>query len=538
VVVREFDTVKKAFVEGGFTLPEAKSQVSWKDERTLYVGTDFGPGSKTKSGYPRIVKEWKRGTPLADAKTLYEASESDVSAFATRKFDHGRTWDLVGRTISVRKYEVSLLRNGKLEKIDKPDDADAEVWDDQLLVRLRSDWTVGAKTYAAGSLLASPIKAFMGGKREFQTLFTPTANSALVEFGGTKTRIFTAALTDVKSEVTAWSRDGKGTWRGAKLALDAPVQVSVSAVDADTSDEAWLTQQDFLVPTTLLVWNVASGKRESLKTTGTLFDATGLHTTQHFATSKDGTRIPYFEVGPKDAKGPQPTLISAYGGFEISRTPAYAGTVGAAWLERGGVYVLANIRGGGEYGPAWHEAAKREKRPRAFEDLAAVAEDLVARKVTTAAQLGVMGGSNGGLLTSVMLTQRPELFGAIVSAVPLTDMRRFHKLLAGASWMGEYGNPDDPKDWAFLSAYSPFHRIAPASERTYPPVLYTTSTRDDRVHPGHARKMVARLEAMGHKPFYYENIEGGHSGAADAKQAAYVSALSYAFLAKELGLSK
>jgi prolyl oligopeptidase len=256
--------------------------------------------------------------------------------------------------------------------------------------------------------------------------------------------------------------------------------------------------------------------------------------TQHFATSKDGTKIPYSEVGPKDRTGPVPTLLEAYGGFEISLTPGYSPSDGAAWIERGGVYVQANLRGGGEYGPAWHDAAMKHHRQNAYDDLAAVAEDLVRRGVTTAKTLGVTGASNGGLLTSVMLTQRPELFGAVVSKVPLTDMQRFHKLLAGASWMSEYGNPDDPADWAAISKYSPLHNVR--SGAPYPPMFFTTSTKDDRVHPAHARKMVAKLEALGYQPLYYENIEGGHGGAADIKQRAYVNALVYTFLASRLGL--
>jgi prolyl oligopeptidase len=310
--------------------------------------------------------------------------------------------------------------------------------------------------------------------------------------------------------------------------------VRVDPFDADRSDDLWLWLEDFTVPASLALFYPATNKRELVKQSPAFFDAKKVEVKQHFATSKDGTRIPYFEVARRDRAGAVPTLLDAYGGFEISLTPAYAGAAGAAWVERGGVFVRANLRGGGEYGPAWHEAAMKRDRQNAYDDMAAVAEDLVRRGVTTAQKLGIIGASNGGLLTSVMLTQRPELFGAVVSKVPLTDMQRFHKLLAGASWMSEYGDPDDPGDWAALARYSPLHNVKRGAP--YPPMFYTTSTKDDRVHPAHARKMVARLEGLGHQPLYYENLEGGHGGAADITQRAYVDALVYTFLATRLGL--
>lgn len=538
-VVREFDVTKKAFVQGGFVVPEAKSRVFWKDENTLFVATDFGPGTTTKSGYPRLVKEWKRGTPLAEAKQIFEVKDTDVSASCQRDHDHGRVRDFCVRSIDFEHYDMSLVENGKLVKIEKPDDADAETWDDELFLRLRTEWTTGTPpvTYKKGALLAAKLDAFMKGERKLQLVFDPTPNASLQEFTGTKTTMLVNVLVDVKNELTVFTRtpgdNGPTRWKGTP-AKESVGSIGVSAFDSNKNDDVWLWLEDFTVPTSLVAWNTTAKKREPMKQNPSFFDAKDVEVTQHFATSKDGTKVPYFEVAKKGRTGAVPTVLDAYGGFEISLSPGYAASAGAAWVEKGGVFVQANLRGGGEYGPAWHEAAMRDKRQNAYDDMIAVAEDLVKRGVTTTKKLGIVGGSNGGLLTSVMLTQRPELFGAVVSKVPLTDMQRFHKLLAGASWMSEYGNPDDPKDWAYLSKFSPLHNIKAGAP--YPPIFYTTSTKDDRVHPGHARKMVAKLEALGHKPLYYENIEGGHGGAADIKQHAYVDALVYTFLALRLGL--
>jgi prolyl oligopeptidase len=532
VVVREFDVDKKEFVKNGFALPEAKSSVGWKDENTIYVGTNYGAGTLTKSGYPRLVKEWKRGTPLAEATQVFEVKEGDIGGSCMRSFDHDKKRDICVRGIDFEHRDVFLRDGAKLVKIDKPEDADAGIWDDEIVLRLRSDWTVGAKTFRKGSLLTSGLKAFLDGKREMQVLFEPTREASLASWTGTKTKLVTNVLHDVKNELTVFTRQN-GRWVGAPLKETAPA-VNAAPFDTNRSDDMWLYVEDFTLPNSLQLWSTTSGKREPMKKNPAFYDANNLEVTQHFATSKDGTKVPYFEVARKGRTAPGPALLEAYGGFEISLAAGYRSGLGAAWLEKGGTYVQANLRGGGEYGPEWHEAAMKHKRQNAYDDLAAVAEDLVKRGVTTPTQLGVMGGSNGGLLTSVMLTQRPELFGAIVSRVPLTDMQRYHKLLAGASWMSEYGDPDKAEDWAALSKFSPFHNIK--KDASYPPVFYTTSTKDDRVHPAHARKMVAKLEAYGHKPIYYENIEGGHGGAADIKQRAYVDALVYTFLGTRLGL--
>jgi prolyl oligopeptidase len=534
VVVREFDTVKKRFIEDGFNLPEAKSDVAWKDRDTIYVGTDFGEGSLTESGYPRLTKEWRRGAKLEDADLIYECRKEDMYCLAYRDWDHGAVRDFVQRKINFYEQEIFLRRGAQLVPIPVPISAETSTWDDQLLIQLRDDWETDGRTWPKGSLLAAPLEPFLEGKREITALFTPAANLSLVEFTSLKSALVLAELEDVRSKATVWTRRG-GAWRQDPFAGPDAGTFGVNAVEPNDSDAYWLVATDFTLPTTLSFGSLR-GKARRLKQSPAFFDATGLVVEQHFATSKDGTRIPYFQVMRRTAAldGRNPTLLYGYGGFEISIEAAYDAETGAAWLERGGVYVAANIRGGGEYGPSWHQAAVKENRQRAFDDFIAVAEDLVARKVTAPEKLGIVGGSNGGLLMGVMLTQRPDLFGAIVCRVPLLDMKRYHTLLAGASWMAEYGDPDVPEEWAYISRYSPYQNVR--ADAKYPRTLFTTSTRDDRVHPGHARKMVARMLEQGHDVLYYENIEGGHGGSANNEQRAYISALVYTFLARQLGL--
>ena len=535
-VVREFDVTTKRFVEGGFALPEAKSSIYWKDLDTVTVATDFGEGSLTTSGYPRIVKEWKRGTPLSEAKTIFEGKETDVSVSAARKWDHGKARDLVYRAPSFFTEELFLRDGDKLVRIETPDDADVQIWNDQLLIKLRTDWDAGGRTWPAGALVAAPLADFQAGKRELAMLFEPSATTSLKSFVMTKSAVLVVELEDVKTRVSLHRLSNK-RWTRARVATPAVGSVSVSAYDVHTSDDYWFTETGFTTPTTLSLGNVNKKKRAKLKQNPSFFEATGLEVTQHFATSEDGTRVPYFVVARKGMAldGGAPTILYGYGGFQLSMTPSYSGVTGAAWLERGGVYAVANIRGGGEYGPKWHLAALKQHRQRAYDDFIAVAEDLIARGVTSPQKLGIIGGSNGGLLVGVMLTQRPDLFGAIVCKVPLLDMKRYHKLLAGASWMEEYGDPDKPEEWAWLAKFSPYQNVKPGVK--YPRTLFTTSTRDDRVHPGHARKMVAKMKELGADVLYYENIEGGHGGAADNKQAAYLNAIAYAFFARQLGLA-
>jgi prolyl oligopeptidase len=533
-VIREFDLEAKAFVKDGFFVPESKNGASWLDADTLYVGTDFGPGSMTTSGYPRIAKVWKRGTPLSAAETAYEAKADDMSAYAMRDHTKGFERDFVLRMITFYTNEMFLRRDGKLLKIDKPDSANASVHRDLLFLELREDWTVGGKTYPAGALLATDFEGFLRGERRFDVLFEPTERKSLAGFSPTLRHVLVNELDNVKNRLYVLTRKD-GTWTREPLpGLPELGTVSASAVDEEESDDYFLTVTDYLTPTSLSLGTVGKGPAEKLKQLPAFFDAAGLVTTQHEATSKDGTRVPYFQVSRKDLvlDGRNPTLLYGYGGFEIPMVPGYSGGVGSAWLEKGGVYVVANIRGGGEFGPKWHQAALKANRNKAYEDFIAVAEDLIRRNVTSTPHLGIQGGSNGGLLMGNMITMRPDLWGAVVCQVPLLDMRRYNQLLAGASWMGEYGNPDDPNEWAYLQAYSPYHNVKDGVK--YPSTLYMTSTRDDRVHPGHARKMMALMAEKGQDVLYYENIEGGHGGAANNKQAAHMNALAYTFLWQRL----
>ncbi|WP_179466525.1 prolyl oligopeptidase family serine peptidase [Mycolicibacterium vinylchloridicum] len=525
-IVREFDMVTREFVVGGFELPEAKSRLSWEDHDTVLVGTDFGPDSMTESGYPRIVKRWRRGQPLAEATTLFTGPVTDVAVGASVDRTPGYERTLLSRAVDFFNDQVYELRSGELVRIDAPTDASLSVHREWLLIELRSDWLTGTASYRTGSLLAAKYDEFIGGTAELVVVFEPDEHTSLHQYSWTLDRLLLVTLVDVASRVEIVT---PGSWTREKL--DGLGGNTVIVSTDEYGDEIFLDSSDFITPSRLL-HGTAGGELTEIKRAPSFFDAADLQVQQHFATSDDGTAIPYFVVGHKHDRAPAPTLLGGYGGFEVSRTPGYDGVLGRLWLSRGGTYVLANIRGGGEYGPAWHTQAMREGRHKVAEDFASVARDLVARGIAGVAQLGAQGGSNGGLLMGIMLTKYPESFGALVCQVPLLDMKRFHLLLAGASWVAEYGDPDDPEDWAFISEYSPYQNIS--ADRRYPPVLITTSTRDDRVHPGHARKMTAALEQAGHPVWYYENIEGGHAGAADNAQTAFKSALSYSFLHRML----
>lgn len=531
VAVREFDVPSKSFVKGGFELPVAKTQASWIDKDTLYVGTDFGPGSMTESSYPRIVKEWKRGTPLADASTVYEGKPDDLSVSAYHDRTPGFERDFVSVAKDFFHSEMFQRVDGKLVRVDVPSDASAEAHRQWLLVETRSPWTVGGTTYSGGSLLATKFDDFMAGKRAFTVLFKPDAHTSLASFDWTRHHLILDTLHDVKSHLEVLTPQDDGQWKREAMP-DAPALSTINVVDTDPdeNDEYWLSVTGFLTPSTLQRGVLDGAPAETLKHEPAFFDASKFTVSQHFVQSTDGTRVPYFEIAPKDLElnGKNPTLLYGYGGFEVSLLPHYSGSIGRAWLERGGVYVVANIRGGGEYGPAWHQAALKAKRPRAYEDFAAVARDLVKRKVTTPAHLGAEGGSNGGLLMGNMLTEYPDLFGAISCEVPLLDMKRYSHLSAGASWMAEYGNPDT-SDWNYIKTFSPYQNVR--KDQDYPPVLFYTTTSDDRVGPVQARKMAAKMEAMGYsKVWFYENLEGGHGAGADNKQSAHMHALAYTFL--------
>jgi len=533
VVVREFDLAAKAFVAGGFTLAEAKSVVAWHDRDSIYVATDFGADSMTDSGYPRVVKLWGRGTPLARASVVYEGRRTDVGASPVVSDEVGFHMEFIVSGITTFTSEGFLIDGARLVRLNLPADAEFDTFRDQMTVKLRTDWSVAGRTYPSGALLAIPWERFLAGGRDFAVLFHPGPRVALAGFGSTRRHIIVNELDNVRSRLYVLTPQADGSW--SREPLPAPEFGTISAGGAEPeSDDYFLRVTDFLTPSSYYLGTVGSPDRALLKQLPAFFSTDGLAVGQHEAVSRDGTRVPYFQVSRKAlaADGSNPTLIYGYGGFEISLTPAYSAGLGAAWLERGGTYVLANIRGGGEFGPAWHQAAVKENRQRAYDDFIAIAEDLIARRVTSPKHLGISGASNGGLLMGVMLTQRPDLFGAVDCGAPLIDMRRYNHLLAGASWMGEYGNPDVPAEWAYISRYSPYQNAR--ADVRYPRVLITTSTRDDRVHPGHARKFAAELEAQHHDVLYYENIEGGHSAGANNKERAYLYALSYTFLLKQL----
>ncbi|MGX4641274.1 prolyl oligopeptidase family serine peptidase [Massilia sp. SYSU DXS3249] len=532
-VIREFDLESGAFVAGGFALPESKGSVGWIDQDTLFVATDFGPGSMTASGYPRLVKEWKRGTPLAAAALVFEARPEDLSASAHKDRTPGFEREFVTRQIGFYSSELFLREGGRLVKIDKPEDANAYAVRDQLLIELRSNWTLGGRTWPQGALLAIDFERFMRGERDFELLFAPTATSSLDGVTAVRGAVLLTVLDNVKNRIVELRREGKA-WQRRDVAAPAIGTLGVAALDEIESDQYFLSVTDFLTPTTLYLGTAGTDARDKLKAMPAWFDPQPYTVSQFQARSKDGTMVPYFVVMDRKTKhdGKTPTLLYGYGGFEVSLKPAYSGMIGAGWLEQGGAYVLANIRGGGEFGPRWHQAALKEQRQKAFDDFLAVAKDLIRRKISSPRHLGIMGGSNGGLLVGAALTQRPDLFNAVVCQVPLLDMRRYHKLLAGASWMGEYGDPDDPKQWEFIGKYSPYQNVF--KDKHYPRVLFTTSTRDDRVHPGHARKMAALMGDQGHDVLYWENTEGGHAGAANNTQQARMWALTYSFLRKQL----
>ncbi|GAB3129828.1 prolyl oligopeptidase family serine peptidase [Tsukamurella serpentis] len=537
-VVREFSISRREFVADGFELPEAKTRISWIDGDTVYVGTDFGAGSLTDSGYPRIVKRWRRGTPIGHADTVFEGHPSDVAVGAGYDDTPGFERHFVNRAIDFHNREFYLLdpQTLALERIDVPSDADADVHESRLMVRPKTAWELPGGTVEPGSLVAFDFDSYRSGSREYDTVFTPDAHTALAGFAWTKSYLLLQTMRDVRSELHTLT---PGSWEEVRTTgFPELAEIGVYYTDPREGDEILATASGFTLPPTLL-HGFAGGAVAPLKSAPAFYDADGVTVEQFFATSDDGTQVPYFVVGrrgPDAAPGPRPTLLYGYGGFEVSLTPDYTPVSGASWIERDGVYVLANIRGGGEYGPSWHTSALKQNRLRSYQDFAAVARDLVTRGITTREQLGAQGGSNGGLLMGVMYTRYPELFGAIVCQVPLLDMRRYHQLLAGASWMAEYGDPDDPAQWAFISEYSPYQNLpdGPGEPGDLPALLVTTSTRDDRVHPAHARKFVAALREHGIEVDYYENIEGGHGGAADNKQAAFKSALAYEFLWREL----
>jgi prolyl oligopeptidase len=536
VVVREFDLATRSFVKDGFALAEAKSSIAWLDDNTVLFGTDFGPGSMTTSGYPRIVKLWKRGTPMTAAKTIYEGKVDDVLTQPVAFHGPGGetaegSIALVARAISFFETEYYYVRpDGGTLLLPLPLGADIKgATGDALVFTLRDDWTLGDSVYKKGSLILFPLEPFlhMHAFPAIRVLYVPDAQSSIEQVATGRDAVYAAIYRDVIGSIHVYR--GAGETR-----MELPAGGSAGIISAnDWGPEAYFSFQNFTTPPTLY-FDTGDGHPNPIKSLPARFDAANLVTEQFFATSVDGTRVPYFVTRRKDRSGPQPTVLYGYGGFEISQTPSYSANFGKLWLEKGGAWVVANIRGGGEYGPAWHQAALKANRQRAFDDFAAVAADLERRGITTPKQLGIMGGSNGGLLVSTVMTQHPELLGAVVCQVPLIDMIRYIHIGAGASWEAEYGDPAIPEQRAYILKYSPYQNVR--KDKAYPPVLFTTATTDDRVTPVHARKMAARMEEQGHDVLFYENTDGGHGAAADHKQAAEMWALSFVYLKQKLGL--
>ena len=541
-VVREFDLATKAFVTDGFRLAEAKSQITWLDEDTVVFGTDFGPGSMTSSGYPRIVKIWKRGEPMANARTVYEGKESDVASAGVVFHSPAGTIAVVQRAVTFFTSEYYwLASDGTTRQLALPPGADLKgAQGDSLLFTLRDDWspppgmTAGnahLRIIRKGSLVACQVDAGQNSVRMgVQALYTPDGHSAIDEVVAGRDAVYASINHDVTGSIHVFRADTNHQWSETAMALPAAGATHIVSAN-DWGPEAQFRFESYTTPTTLYAVSGA-GTPAPIKSLPARFDATGLATEQFFAISKDGTKVPYFVTRSHSLTGPAPTVLYGYGGFEISLTPSYSANFGMLWLTRGGVYVVANIRGGGEYGPGWHQAALLENRQKAYDDFQAVAADLVKRGITTAKQLGIMGGSNGGLLVSANMVERPELFGAVVCQVPLIDMMRYTHIGAGASWEAEYGDPDKAADRAWILKYSPYQNVSKA--KRYPPVFFVTATSDDRVTPVHARKMAARMEEQGHTVLFYENTDGGHAAAADHRQAAEMWALSFVYLKQRL----
>jgi prolyl oligopeptidase len=527
-VVREFDMITCQFVADGFALPEGRHQVGWQDENTLLVGTDFGDGSLTHVGLPRLVKRWRRGQALAQAETIFAGEETDLAVAAAADRTPGFERVVMVRMVDIHNREWYELRGDERIRIDTPTDSEGHVHRQWLMIALKSDWHRADTTYVAGSLLVTDYEQFLAGTAELRVIFEPDARTSLGNYAWTRDKLVLVTRVDVASRIAVIT---PGSWQAEPVeGVPDNTDTAIAAID-EYSNEIFLYSDGFDTPPRLLHGH-AGEPVQVIKSTPAMFDADDIVVGQHFATSADGTSIPYFAVGRRDAAGPGPTLMGGYGAYGMMMVPAYAGVMGRLWLARGGSYVLANIRGGREYGPGWHTQTMRAGRHKVAEDFAAVAQDIVRRGITTPELLGASGGSAGGLLMGIMLTQYPQLFGALICDAPVFDMRRYHLLGVGGASVAEFGNPDDPTDWEFMAKYSPYHNIS--SETRYPPVLITAAVNDDRVQPGHARKMTAALQAAGHRVLYYERIEGGHGGAANTEQAAFNAALGYEFLLRTL----
>ena len=531
VEIRDYDTDTRSFMENGFIIPEAKGSASWIDENTLMVSTDFGEGMTT-SGYPTQVKILKRGSGLEIALEVFKGNENDMGIWGYVLPTQHKIYQVVTRRTSFYEGEYYFLEKEKTIRPDLPSDIELNtIFNGQVIFSLKSDWKVRNHTFPQGAVISIGYDDLMKGKNSFVLLVAPDKRSSITEINSTKDRLLVNMLVNVKSELYSYRWDKK--W--IKEKIDAPDMGNLTLGSADEfSNSYFFYFQNFLEPSALYYGDATESSVKKIKSLPSWFDTDKYKVEQFEAVSKDGTKIPYFVVRGNNSEfnGKNPTLLYAYGGFEVPQLPRFSALTGTAWLEEGGVYVLANLRGGGEFGPKWHQAGLKENRQLVYDDFHAVAESLISKKITSAEKLGIYGGSNGGLLVGVAITQRPDLYGAAVCAVPLLDMKRYNELLAGASWMAEYGNPDIPEEWAYISRYSPYHNLKEGMN--YPEVFFTTSTRDDRVHPGHARKMVAKMHDMGYRVYYFENTEGGHAGASTNEQRARMNAQLYSYLQMKL----
>ncbi|MBU4195155.1 MAG: prolyl oligopeptidase family serine peptidase [Alphaproteobacteria bacterium] len=538
VTLREFDSVTRSFVEGGFFLPESKGGATWLNKDTLLISRDFGVGTLTNSGYPMIVKRMMRGQSLDQADVLFmgEPTDVSVSGYTLRDADGALKATLINRSIDFYSSETyRVTDDGAVVKLALPAKSDITgLVAGKLVVSLKQDWTApSGQDFKSGDLIAWPLDAWLEDQATPAVLvLRPTERQAVEGVNATRNTLVVALYDNVRGSVRVY-RPGDSEWTYSTLGLPQNVSVGVGSA-SETDDKVFVSVTGYLNPSSLWLADAATGAVDQVKSMPAKFDATGMTVDQHEARSADGTMIPYFVVHKADMPldGSNPTLLYGYGGFESSLLPGYSATVGKLWLERGGVYVIANTRGGGEFGPRWHEAALQQNRQRAHEDFQAVALDLIARDITSQPKLGIMGGSQGGLFMGAMLTQRPDLINAAVIQVPLFDMLRFHKLLAGASWKGEYGDPDVPEERAWIQAYSPYQNLR--AGQPYPEVFIHTSTKDDRVHPGHARKAAARLEELGYPVLFYENTDGGHAAGANLQETARRLALEYTYLSRRL----
>ncbi len=538
VTLREFDSVTRSFVEGGIYLPESKGGASWINKDTLLVARDFGPGTLTNSGYPMVVKRMRRGENLDQADVLFmgEPTDVSVSGYTLRDADGVLKATLINRSIDFYSSETyRVTDDGAVVKLALPAKSDITgLVAGKLVVSLKQDWTApSGQDFKSGDLIAWPLDAWLEDPATPAVLvLRPTERQAVEGVNATRNTLVVALYDNVRGSVRVY-RPGESEWTYSTLDLPQNVSVGVGSA-SEVDDKVFVSVTGYLNPSSLWLADAATGAVDQVKSMPAKFDATGMTVEQHEARSADGTMIPYFVVHKADMPldGSNPTLLYGYGGFESSLLPGYSATVGKLWLERGGVYVIANTRGGGEFGPRWHEAALQQNRQRAHEDFQAVALDLIARKITSQPKLGIMGGSQGGLFMGAMLTQRPDLINAAVIQVPLFDMLRFHKLLAGASWIGEYGDPEIPEQRAWIQQYSPYQNLR--AGQPYPEVFIHTSTKDDRVHPGHARKAAARLEELGYPVLFYENTDGGHASGANLQETARRLALEYTYLSRRL----